>query len=423
MKKFLTKLFAGLLSLTAVFGLAACNGENADTEKNSADDETTVALSSQVDKFMDFVRSGEYLKAVEYYNDKLYGNYQLEEEAAIGMADLLKSLQREILNGQKSESDAKKITGVVDIVLAQTDINIEKYDQLQAGINEAVASKAAFLAGKELESLKKYVEAISEYAIVCEYDSNYEEATEAIERCLNTAKKDALANAASLAGSGRYVEAISRLDELNSNLPNNDSDLEAKISVYTKAYISNTIDEASNSFVTPSTDYSTALNIINAALQHFPNDESLNEKKAYYQSFAPVNLYDMKTLKGKASKLTTDTDIYGNSYQKCFWSGYSSMIWNETDISYHLDKSYNTFQATIYARSNKNGVQNMIAEIYADGKIIYQNLQIPDNSTQPFTINLDVTGVKELRIVLNRNYGDIRSGIGMTNMIIQKTVK
>lgn len=409
--------------LFCLFQLAGCDGENADTEKNSEDTEAPVVLSSQVDKFMDLVRDGEYLKAVEYYNDKLYGNYQFEEDAADGIADLLKSLNKEILNGQKSEADAKKITSVVGDVLAQTNINVEGYAQLQASINEAVASKAAFLAGKELESLKKYVDAISEYGSVFEYDSNYKEATEAIERCLNTAKKDVLADAASLADSGKYIEAISKLDELNNDLPCNDSELEAKIYVYTKAYISDTIDGASKAFVTPSTDYSTALNIINAALQHFPNDESLNEKKAYYQSFAPINLYDMKALKGEASMLDTDTDIYGNNYQKCFRAGYSIMIWNDTDISYHLDKSYNTFQATMYARSRNNDVQNMVAAIYADGQIIYQNLKIQDNSTQPFTINLDVTGVKELRIVLDRNNGAIGSGIGMTNMIIQKTVK
>ena len=65
----------------------------------------------------------------------------------------------------------------------------------------------------------------------------------------------------------------------------------------------------------------------------------------------------------------------------------------------------------------------MVVEIYSDGKIVYQNLNIADNSTQPFIISLDVTGVTELRIVLTRNNGAIGAGIGMTNMVVQKTVK
>ncbi len=406
---------------------AACGDKNEGGDKGnsgiSKDTEVSVNLSSQVDEFIDLVKDGEYLKAVEYYEGKLYGNYQYESEASDGIEALLKNLNREILNGQKSESDSKKITGAVDNVLSKTNINIADYDVLKANINGSIASKAAFLAGKELEGLEKYVDAIEEYAAVIESDSDYAEAQNAIDRCVQTAKKDVLATAKAFVDEGKYVEAITELEELNSKLPDKDSELESKMNVYKKAYASDTIEKAEEAFVTPATDYRAALDIINAALQYLPDDEDLGKKKTYYQSFAPVNLYDMEVLKGKADTKTTDEDIYGNEYVKCFWAGYSSMIWNETDITYNLNNAYNTFEAIVYCRSNKNEAQNMTVEIYADGKVVYQDLKIPDNSTVAFAIDLDVTSVNDLRIVLGRSDGAIGAGIGMTDMIIQRTKK
>ena len=391
------------------------DSSNSGSSGNSTDTEVSVTLSSQVDKFIDYIKDGEYLKAIECYESELYGNYQYESEASEGIEALLKNLNRDILNGQKSESESKKITGAVDSVLSQTKIRVDNYDDLKSSINESVVSKAAFLAGKELEDLKKYIDAIEAYAAVIEPDSNYMEARNAIDRCVQTAKKDVLAAASAFAAEGKYVEALTKLEELYGKLPDDDSELEAKITVYVKAYVSDTIEKSENAFVTPATDYTAALEIINSALQYLPNDKDLKDKKAYYQSFAPVNLYDMEELKGSAITKANDEDIYGNKYAKCFR--------NNCDLSYHLNKSYNTFEATIYVLSKKNNSLYMTAEIYADGKIIYQNLKISDNSTQPFQIKLDVTGVEELRIVLHDGDSIAANHFGITNMIIQRTVK
>lgn len=415
MKK--TAFIMALLMCLSQF--AACGDKNEGGDKGnsgiSKDTEVSVNLSTQVDEFIDLVKDGEYLKAVEYYEGKLYGNYQYESEASDGMEALLKNLNREILNGQKSESDSKKITGAVENVLSKTNINIADYDVLKANINGSIASKAAFLAGKELEGLEKYVDAIEEYAAVIESDSDYAEAQNAIDRCVQTAKKDVLATAKAFVDEGKYVEAITELEELNSKLPDKDSELESKMNVYKKAYASDTIEKAEEAFVTPATDYRAALDIINAALQHLPDDENLNEKKAYYQSFFPVNVYDMEKVKGSAITKSNDEDIYGNEYTKCFR--------NNCDLTYHLDESYNTFEATIYVLSKKNYSLDMTAEIYADGKLIYQNLKISDNSTQPFKIELDVTGVEELRIVLDEGDNIAANHFGITDMIIQRTKK
>lgn len=400
--------------LICLLQFVAC-GENS-TDKDSGDYymENPYAADSRVVKFMNFIKEGEYLKAIECYNYELYGNFQLEAEASDGIVQLLNDLNKEILNGRKSELDSKKITGTIDNVLSKTSISVDSYNKLKKSINESTLSKAAFLAGKELEGLKQYVDAIEEYKKVISADSNFKDANDAIKVCTAAHKQNVFSDAASLAENGNYIDAIAKIRNLIMILPN-DSDISAKLSVYEKMYISNAINSAEQAFVTPATDYKAALDIINAALQHFPENEDLNAKKTYYQTFFPVNLYDMKIFKGSASKKALHMDIYDNKYEKCFV--------DDTWVTYYLDKSYNTFKATIYCFEKRTSAY-MGAEIYADGKIIYQNLKIKNDATKPFTINLDITGVEELKIVLNDtdlswNY----DGLGMANIIIQKTVK
>lgn len=376
---------------------------------------------SDVDEFLNYIKNGEYIKAVEIYNDELYGNYQLEFEASDGVSILLEELVKDVLSGKTSENEAEMIMGTVGNVLSEVPVTVEDYDGFREKLYEAVESKAAFLAGKELEEMGEYIEAIVSFKVVLKADSNYREASAAIERCAGIAKENAVTSAEALAKDGRYIEAIQELYEIK-EVVLNDSEVVSKITVYEKAYISDTVLSAEEVFVTPAEDYSEALDIINAALQYFPDSKDLNEKKAYYQSFMPVNLYDMESLRGSASRKDVDQDTYGNDHEKCFIVEYAYFSWHRTDISYHLDKSYNTLEVTIYGRSTGNDAEIMTAEIYADGKLLYQNLEIPDNSTPPFTVDFDVTGVEELRIVLPKSR-TAAVGIGMTDMIIQRTVK
>ena len=383
--------------------------------------QTAINNQLYVDEFLNYIKNGEYIKAVEIYNDELYGNYQLELEASDGVSILLEELVKDVLSGKTSENEAEMIMGTVGNVLSEVPVTVEDYDDFREKLYEAVESKAAFLAGKELEEMGEYIEAIVSFKVVLKADSNYREASAAIERCAGIAKENAVTSAEALAKDGRYIEAIQELYEIK-EVVLNDSEVVSKITVYEKAYISDTVLSAEEVFVTPAEDYSEALDIINAALQYFPDSKDLNEKKAYYQSFMPVNLYDMESLRGSADRYNVDQDTYGNDHEKCFLAGYNGG-YHSTDISYYLDKSYNTLEVTIYGRSTENESQIMTAEIYADGKLLYQNLKIPDNSTPPFTVDFDITGVEELRIVLKRDYGAIGKGIGMTDMIIQRTVK
>ena len=164
------------------------------------------------------------------------------------------------------------------------------------------------------------------------------------------------------------------------------------------------------------------LEIINEGLYNYKNNSVLIEKKEYYESFAPQYLYDMEKLKGNANKKNEDTDRFGNLFSKCFTARASGNNYStKSDITYYLGGKYDKFIATIYGKSKSNLKSKSTVQIYADGNIIYQNLEIYDNTTENFSIELNISGIKEFRIVLKSQDG--YAGIGITDMIIQKTKK
>lgn len=417
-----------LLCLTLFVACGTDEKSNKDDKDNKVENEQTSFLDSMdfsedVTKFMKYINEGEYKFASEYYNKKLNGNYESETEATEAITEFLNYINDEILKGQKTEKDSNKAIFVVEHLISETNIEIENFEEIKVIINSSVASKAAFTAAQNLENLKNYKDAITEYKKVIETDSNYSDAVSSIERCTKVLKQDIFTKAEKNIQDNEYIEAIELLEELKEFMPE-DSEVVAKVTVYEKMYINNAIETASQKFITPTTDYIKALEIINSALQYYPENADLKDKKSYYESFAPVNLYDLEELKGSADSKFSDEDIYGNKYEKSFWAGYGNFsLWYKTDVSYYLNSNYNVFSATIYSRSTKNEAQFMTVKIYADDKIIYEKIAISDNSTQPFSFVLDVTGVSELRIVIDREKGAIGAGIGMTDMIVKRTVK
>lgn len=425
-KMFLLLLIVLILSVSIV----ACAGGSSDKQSggNSAGedgdsiDETLGASNRKVQKFVSFLLDNAYSDAIEQYNRFIAGNTELENEAAKCIESYLQEIEEGVLNGEYDEDKADTMTTTVQRVYTSTNCDVKDYDELTQNIRDALASKVAYKSGIALLESNNYIDAIAEFAKVIPGDADYKDAIEKRVQAIDTYKEEQINRAKSLVNDGDYISAISVLREAANALPE-DSALLAELNTCEKNYISGQIQAADEIF-TDYTKYQEALSVIQSALQYYPDDQSLLEKRDYYNMYAPINLYDMDAIKGEAHTWDTDVDTYNNEHQKAFWAGYGSWgIWSDTDITFNLNKSYNTFRATIYGRSNKNDPQYMTAQIYADGKAIYENLSIPDNGTPPFDINLDVTGVTELRIVLDQNHGAIGAGIGMSDMYIQRTAK
>lgn len=424
------KLALLLAVLMFVLSFAACTDNSGSGRKDKDEDDDAVATtapittpaptlptynySAEVNTFVDYVTNGSYLDAVDHYNNAIYGNYNLESEATTALVNLLLQTQQGVLNGTVDKTTAEATLGVVTNVADNAGIYIDDMDNYTNSISEAIASKAAFQAAKDLEALRNYADAITQYALVIEGDSNYAAAQSAIANCKATLKQETFNQLAGL----DYLTAIEKLQTLYALMPE-DADVISKLTVYETTYISDAIARAEAAFVSPATDYEAALAIINAAIQHYPDNANLLAKRDYYQSFIPVDLYTMKALKGRAgSKYDATEDTYGNTHNNCFLV---NEYW-DTDITFHTDSNYNTFSFTYFGQDKSNYPYHGKIVIYGDGVQLFQKQNIPNNSTPPTTVTVDITGVSELRIFMECG-GSWEEAMGMTDMFIQRTVK
>lgn len=391
---------------------------NSSSESNKEnDDEISDYLGAQnktVQKFISFVIENQYAEAIKQYQNGIAGNAKLESEASDCIENYLKKIEEGVLKGEYDQKAVKVMTKTVSEVYDSTGCQISGYSTLNQNIEKALDSKVAYKSGLSLFESGNYKDAITEFKKVLAADSDYEDAVAKCQEAQDAYKKEKLDKVKSLLDAEDYLSAIALLKEASAVFPE-DADFLAQLNACEKNYIAKTLSDAEAVF-TDYTKYKEAVNIINAAIQHYPNDKSLEEKKEYYMQFQPVSVYDMEPIKGSAYTSITDTDTYGNQHEKNFMCGFT----DDTDTTFNLKKAYNLFTATIYGRSSDNEIHYESINIYADGNMIYEKISIPDNSTPPFDIQIDVTGVTELRIVMTRisSYG---RGIGMTNMFLQKT--
>ncbi len=387
-----------------------------EAEQSTADSREETNYVSQ---FNAHIESGDYAKAIQVYSTHIKGNAMDEASAAEYLEAYGTSISTDLLTDTITQAEATAKRSVFTNVYKNTGCNVVYYDNICEDIQNALNSKIAYASGIKFFENEKYIEAITELKKVSPVDNNYISATEKADEALRLYKSDINTQAESFVSENDYLNAINLLKDAVTLLPD-DTELISSLTVCESDYINYTVDSAKTAFTEPN-EYQPALDIIQSGLQNYPENEKLLTEQEYYSSFIPVSVYDMSKLRGKASTYSSDKDIYGNSYERCFWAGYSSMVWFETDISYHLAKEYNVFSATVFCRSKSNSAQKMEVVIYGDGNIIYQKSDIMDNGTEPFAIELNVTGVSELRIVITRIGGVFGPGIGMTDMYLQRT--
>ncbi len=366
--------------------------------------------AASVKKFMNYISDAAYSDAIELYHEKIEGNAELEQEAAAGVTAYLNDLKNDIFSGKVSDTDANTKVKTVDKVYQGTNCTVEDYHEITAEIQSALQSKVAYQSGEMLMDQKNYADAIGEYGKVLEEDSNYQQAQEKMQQAKDAYKKDVMDKIKTFLDKNEYSEAISRLNDAAKVLPD-DSEILATLNTCKKNHVAKFVDDAAAAF-TDYTKYEEALKLIQAGLQFYPDNETLLAKKEYYISFEPLNLFDVKPIKGSIFTYDTDKDIYNNTYSKAYYS-------SGADVYYDLKGKYNQLTATVYPRSTSTQTNYTTLQISGDGKSLYDNMQIAENG-KPFDIDLNVTGVQELHIIVD-NYA--WGGVGIANLIVRKTVK
>lgn len=379
------------------------------------------AKDATVQRFVNHILDNSYAEAIKVYNTEIVGNAALEKEAEDCVGTYLEKIEDDILSGECTTDEAEIKQSTIQKIYNSTACSPDEYDQLSENIQKALASKVAYQSGISLMESKNYVDAIAEFEKVLPDDTNYTDALLKKEESVQTYKEELSKKVEDALEEKDFLTAIALLEDAAAVLPE-DSDILSQLNTCQKNYILKVTEDAAAVF-TDYTKYEQALEVIQAALQNDPENETLIAKREYYLSYQPVSLYDMEAVRGETNKLSTDTDTYNNEYEKCFWMGYGEyMIWSgEIDIDYDLNKQYNLFTAKIYGRSGKTDAGQFRVTIIGDGKKLYEKT-VKDNG-RAVDLSVDVTGISEMSLRVDMVVNPITSGIGLTDMYLQKTAK
>lgn len=425
LKSKLVSLIAAVLACLLL--MTSCtldeNGASSDTTESEVIDSTVSDIGKDVDsvvsEFVELIKDGEYYSASEYYSQNIDGNYNYIKQASTGCKELLDQLYEDFKNAKQDDENWDVVYSSIQYVTSQSDyslIDLATLYTYKSKFDALAKSKAAYMAAVDFQKLNNYQGAISKFGEVIAEDGYYAEAMTRLSECTARYIESVIGTADALAEQNDYIGALDVIGSAMNFLGNDNAQLSAKSEVYEKTYISKTISDAETVFVTPATDYEAALGIINSALQHFPNNSELLDKKTYYLAFEAVNLYYVDTVdKYCWKKEESLEDNYGGEYSSCFtMKNYTASM-----ALYNLERKYNILRATVFGAGNFSYPCRIT--VWGDGKLLYKSDKLDTKLTRPFDIEVDVTGVLDLKICCETNGSG--SEIGFYNLTVQKTVR
>ena len=205
------------------------------------------------------------------------------------------------------------------------------------------------------------------------------------------------------------------------------------------AYISTVTDAAAKAFGT-SKDYEAACAVIREALSEasFSNTllAELEPMLEEYQSYAPVALTSLEPVRKATyievgTRRTSDntcTDVAGKTYdsnnmiypyEDCFSLAHDTpQTEDDSAIIYMLNYQYSSLSGTVFRPYGTLSCEDWADKygkvtIYGDGSVLYRSDDVTDTTWDPVSFTLDVSGVRELKIVAQGRWVESSGDVGI----------
>ena len=195
---------------------------------------------------------------------------------------------------------------------------------------------------------------------------------------------------------GDYETAINFIDS-NSEDISSSSDFKMIHDSAIGGYRDQVLAKAEQAF--ESDGYQSAVLVINNGLSILPDDDILQENLEQYYAFAPVDLTSITPYyEGYIDVFTGGaTDTLGNHYNTGI-RGYMSTSDSNCYCIWDIGEKYNTLTATgIILEADKGSGFEGSYRIYGDDVLLYERTNI-GSQTKPYHIEVDITGITDLRI-------------------------
>ena len=127
-------------------------------------------------------------------------------------------------------------------------------------------------------------------------------------------------------------------------------------------------------------------------------DEKIDELEQFLPFDLVIDAYSEKVDEVNRNSTNFKT-LDGSVYGKWMWGR------NEASISYELDAEYDVFEAVFALRGEAEDDKSAYFELWFDGVLAYTSDELAsDDEVTALLVSVDVTGVKELKIVFYCDY-------------------
>lgn len=374
--------------------------------------------ANNIDTFAQYVREGNYSDAINLYQEKL----TKDSESYAICQEMVQAYLEETLTayaqGEVSRLDAEEMLNTMEM--------LEDYLYLVDGLEEGYTlfsdlrnSKADFQKAEQYRENGELELALEAYSQVLPEDTEHFSDARINMELMQLQMSENIRTALIQAYEQKDYPAVFQACRDAERCPN-PFFLDEAASIREAAameYLNIAAEQAELAFGGSAKDYNAAmesLRIARAAVSEEPDLLSQLEAMAEeYKAYIPVKLIEMKPIQQQYTVAVGTyhsdiyTDISSNTYAE------KSVIyptdWAETDdkgnVVYNLNYAFNTFTATIYRPYGYLSYPDEIlpnrgaVRIYGDDVLLYEFMD-PGETWEPFPIEVDVSGVRNLKIVV-----------------------
>ena len=423
---------------------------------------------SSADSFENHVKNGDYIKAIEFYQKEFAGNSGSENTAKAFLQNYLEESWSNYVAGTITEQDfinayttLEKLDGELSLLS-----NLDKVYQQYTFIKKSKESYAQGIALIDSGSLEEAIEAFS-YVLPDDVE-NYENAQVKQKEAITRYQENVITNAEQLADAGDFEEAVANVraaeqvvgatTELEGCLSDlytrkyedsiekafSSSDYLAVIRVYTEAltnsyvvissdmtskysssqttYLNAVFSKAGTAFG-DNKNYTEAIQVLREAMSEANGIADLTSelelKLEYYKEYIPVYVTSLEYAEiskymGIGSHQEA-TDVNGKKYdaETIIYQDYESTgFWSREEdvcVTYNLNFKYSTLTGVIYRPYSTVSRSDLYydeakVEIYGDDILLYKAPAVSKDTYDPITFTIDVSGVRNLRIVVEGSW-------------------
>ncbi len=427
--------------------------------------------SGAVKEILNAVDNQELSKIISIYEQDILGNPEAEQALS---ADLSKMILTNYDNFNKGSSSYEDVQQDLNIIYEAELLDLMTMIEASLQLDNLKLSKDAYAEAEQLYESKDYDRAYQSYGKVIEEDLLYANAqtkkqaskdayialilkemqvnidqglyktaydvlmtgnnrfpnettlVDAITNVENIWVSSVLESSEALIHDAEYQQAYDTLSAAMTVLPDA-SVLDAPLISLIGQWKSAVLTDAQAAFGS-NKDYEAAIQIIQ--LSGLPAEE-VDEELAHYQSYAPVALTSLKyTQKGECIAVGVSgddaKDVNGNLYNSsnilCPAGGFlGSDVANsdaEAYITYYPNQEYTSFSGILYRpyrtlSCDYTWTDETLVRFYGDGILLYEAPGFSQNTYDTVPFNLDITGVRELKIVMMGVWTEETGWIGM----------